>query len=52
MHEIRVHQMFMNQDGWPVVAPYRYAGETADKIKREEVVGHYKYVNHGKAIEV
>jgi arabinan endo-1,5-alpha-L-arabinosidase len=50
MHQIRVHQMFMNQDGWPVVAPYRYAGETADKVKREEVVGEYKYVNHGKAI--
>jgi len=21
----RVHEMFMNEDGWPVVAPYRYA---------------------------
>ncbi|HYN87630.1 MAG TPA: LamG-like jellyroll fold domain-containing protein [Ardenticatenaceae bacterium] len=50
MHEIRVHQMFMNRDGWPVVAPYRYAGETADKVKRGEVVGEYKYINHGKAI--
>ena len=26
-HEIRVHQLFMNDDGWSVVAPYRYAGE-------------------------
>jgi arabinan endo-1,5-alpha-L-arabinosidase len=49
-HQIRVHQMFMNQQGWPVVAPYRYAGETAGKVKREEVVGEYKYINHGKAI--
>ena len=49
-HEIRVHQMYMNRDGWPVVAPYRYAGETADKVKRGEVVGEYKYINHGKAI--
>jgi len=48
-HEIRVHQMFMNADGWPVVAPYRYAGETAGTIKGG-VVGQYKYVNHGKAI--
>jgi arabinan endo-1,5-alpha-L-arabinosidase len=23
-HEVRVHQMFMNADGWPVVAPYRW----------------------------
>lgn len=50
MHQIRVHQMFMNKDGWPVIAPYRYAGETAGKVKREEVIGQYKYVNHGKAI--
>lgn len=48
-HQIRVHQMFMNADGWPVVAPYRYAGETAGTI-RGGVVGQYKYINHGKAI--
>lgn len=23
-HEVRVHEMFMNADGWPVVAPYRW----------------------------
>ncbi|WP_328285299.1 LamG-like jellyroll fold domain-containing protein [Paenibacillus alkaliterrae] len=49
-HEIRVHQMFMNSDGWPVVAPYRYAGETIDKVYREDVVGDYKLVNHAKDI--
>ncbi len=49
-HQIRVHQVYMNRDGWPVVAPYRYAGETAGKIKRGDVVGTYKYINHGKAI--
>jgi arabinan endo-1,5-alpha-L-arabinosidase len=50
MHQIRVHQMLMNQERWPVVAPYRYAGETADKLKRADVIGEYKYINHGKAI--
>jgi arabinan endo-1,5-alpha-L-arabinosidase len=50
MHEIRVHQMYMNRDGWPVVAPYRYAGETAGTVKQDEVIGAYTYVNHGKAI--
>ncbi len=50
MHEIRVHQMFMNQDGWPVVAPYRYAGETLDKVQREDLIGDYKLINHGKEI--
>jgi arabinan endo-1,5-alpha-L-arabinosidase len=48
-HQIRVHQMFMNQDGWPVVAPYRYAGEAAGPIG-DQVAGAYQYVNHGKAI--
>ena len=42
--------MFMNADGWPVVAPYRYAGETAGTIKQADVVGDYRYVDHGKAI--
>jgi arabinan endo-1,5-alpha-L-arabinosidase len=49
-HEIRVHQMFMNADGWPVIAPYRYAKETAIAVRREFVVGDYLYVNHGKDI--
>ncbi|RZA34329.1 MAG: glycoside hydrolase family 43 [Lysobacteraceae bacterium] len=49
-HEIRVHQMFMNADGWPVVAPYRYAKERAAAVRREFVVGDYLFVNHGKDI--
>lgn len=49
-HEIRVHQMFMNNDGWPVVAPYRYAGETLDKVNRQDLIGEYKLINHGKDI--
>jgi arabinan endo-1,5-alpha-L-arabinosidase len=48
-HQIRVHQMFMNREGWPVIAPYRYAGETIGPIK-DAVSGSYKYINHGKAI--
>lgn len=49
-HEIRVHQMFMNADGWPVVAPYRYANETLATVRREFVLGDYLYVNHAKDI--
>ena len=50
-HEVRVHQMFMNADGWPVVAPYRYANETlAPSVRPEFVVGDWLYVNHGKDI--
>ena len=49
-HEVRVHQMFVNVDGWPVVAPQRYAGETIAATDAGRVVGDYKLINHGKAI--
>src|SRR5699024_8427394 len=48
-HELRIHQMFLNKNDWPVVAPKRYAGESLnDQIKTDELVGNYKYINHGK----
>ena len=48
MHEVRIHQMFMNKDGWPVVAPYRYTGETIEKVNRQDLIGEYKFINQGK----
>ncbi len=45
-HQVRVHQMFLNEDGWFVVAPHRYAGETIEKYTKEDVVGEYKYINN------
>ncbi|HEY0891910.1 MAG TPA: glycoside hydrolase family 43 protein, partial [Cellvibrio sp.] len=49
-HEIRVHQLLMNADGWPVVAPYRYANETLATVRREFLPGDYQLINHGKDI--
>lgn len=49
-HEVRVHQMYMNEDGWPVVLPYRYVGETIGSYQEDEVAGIYKYINHGNTI--
>lgn len=49
-HEVRVHQMMMNSEGWPVVAPHRYAGESTRKVNADQIVGEYKFVNHGKDI--
>ena len=48
-HRMRVHQMFMNEDGWPVVAPYRYMGSTMPQkgYTKEDVVGTYQVINHG-----
>ncbi|MCU9613451.1 family 43 glycosylhydrolase [Caldibacillus lycopersici] len=50
MHEVRVHQTFKNSDQWPVPTPYRYAGETIEKVSEADVIGDYKYINHGKEI--
>lgn len=45
-HQVRVHQMYLNKDGWFVVAPYRYTGEKPEQVKEEEISGPYKIVNH------
>ncbi|MFG6377932.1 MAG: family 43 glycosylhydrolase [Lachnospiraceae bacterium] len=38
-HQLRVHQLYQNQDGWIVAAPYEYAGETVndEDIKNTEI---------------
>lgn len=44
-HELRVHQMLMNENGWPCVLPYEYTGETvADGYKKDEVAGTYDMI--------
>ncbi len=55
-HEVRVHQLFFNSQGWPVVAPFRYVplsmaspAQNAD-VLNADVPGAYKLVNHGKDI--
>ncbi|MNO18386.1 Extracellular endo-alpha-(1-_5)-L-arabinanase 2 precursor [compost metagenome] len=49
-HEVRVHQMFMNKQGWPVVAPHRYSGEKIGKYTAKEISGGYAFINDGKDI--
>ena len=43
---VRVHQMFMNEDGWPVVAPLRYTGEGKEAPPKENRPGAYKILFH------
>ncbi len=45
-HQVRTHQMFLNEDGWFVVAPYRYTGETLGIYTKKDVAGAYKIINH------
>ena len=47
MFQVRVHEMFINADGWPVVAPHRYVSQ---QLNRPGTAGDYKLVDHGKAI--
>ena len=48
-HEVRVRQMFLNQDNWPVPAVYEYKKETIAKYSENDVIGNYEYINHGNA---
>ncbi len=50
MHEVRVHQLYLNADGWLVAAPHRYAGETLGAVAAGDVPGIFKLINHGKDI--
>ncbi len=47
-HEVRVHQMFLNEDGWLTVAPYEYSGESVSSSGYSEsvVVGTYDFIFH------
>lgn len=41
----------MNEQGWPVVAPFRYGGEIlCDFNEESEIVGDYKFVDHGTSV--
>ncbi len=50
MFRVRVHQMMMNAQGWPVVLPWRYAGEMPEPVAEEKRTGVYKVILHGRDI--
>jgi len=49
-HEVRTHQLFFNEDGWPVMSVLPYAYEFLEPVSEEAVIGDYLCVNHGKDI--
>ena len=51
-HEPRVHQWFVNSDGWPVMAPFAYQGERLQEggFTTDQVVGDYQLVGFGTDI--
>ena len=51
-HNVRVHEMFVNEDGWLVVAPHRYVPVEGDNIADEtDLFGTFKLINHGSDID-
>ncbi|KYG29445.1 glycoside hydrolase family 43 protein [Alkalihalobacillus trypoxylicola] len=46
-HELRVHRLMMNSAGWPVIAPFRYAGETLETLEERDVRGSFQLIHHG-----
>ncbi len=41
------NQMFLNEDGWLVTAPFAYDGESMDKTyTKEQVAGEYEFILH------
>ena len=46
-HEVRVHQQFLNQNGWPVTAVFENRNETAGHYRDSELIGRYEFINHG-----
>ncbi|TVR53822.1 MAG: arabinan endo-1,5-alpha-L-arabinosidase [Puniceicoccaceae bacterium] len=49
-HQVRVHQVFLNREGWPVLAPHRYGGETLGHLPASYWPGPYRLVDHGRTI--
>ncbi len=53
-HQVRVHQVFQNEDGWLVAAPFEYTGETVksttiarkQKVANDKIPGKYKLLVH------
>ncbi len=51
-HEPCVKQVFLNEEGWPVLAPYTTKGETIveEGYPAKELTGTYYFINQGKKI--
>lgn len=47
-HNVKVHQLFMTKEGWPVAAPYQTTGEALkpDGYTVSEVAGDYEIIRH------
>lgn len=49
-HEVRVHRMLINNQGWPVIAPHRYSNEVVAAVDPATIPGSYQLIRHGQRI--
>ena len=49
---VRVHQIYFNDAGWPIVSPLRYAGETLTPVSAEQQSGTYNILLHERDINL
>ncbi len=50
-HQVRVHQQFINEDGWLVTAPFEYTGEVLKTVNEDSVVGIYSMLYHKLGVD-
>ncbi len=58
-HQVRVHQVYQNEEGWLVAAPFEYTGEgiksagiaVAQKVATTDIPGAYKLLIHGYGLD-
>lgn len=52
-HNLRVHQMAMNEDGWPCIFPFETNGETLldEGYRQSDPVGTFYILDHGLAVD-
>ncbi len=58
-HEVRVHQVFQNKNGWLVAAPFEYTGEkvksadiaSTQQIAKDSIAGSYKLLMHNYKLD-
>ena len=59
-HQVRVHQVYQNEEGWLVAAPFEYTGEgvksagiaAAQKVATADIAGNYKLLAHRYGLDL
>jgi arabinan endo-1,5-alpha-L-arabinosidase len=47
-HQVRVRELFINEDGWLIASPFRYDAGTIRTFNTRQLSGQWKIINHGR----